>query len=158
MTRPLKYIAVALASLWLAACSFIQPLDPQQDIANPNWTTQALYSQYSEWKNVRYRRGGLSKSGVDCSGFVYLTFDSRFDIQLPRSSTQQVLLGRPIPQRELMAGDLVFFRTGKYQRHVGIYLESRKFLHASTERGVMISSLDDRYWSRAYWTAKRVRG
>lgn len=154
MIRLPKLIAIVFACLWLAACSSMQP--QVQDIANPDWAMQALYSQYNEWKNVRYRAGGLSKSGVDCSGFVYLTFDSRFDIHLPRSTSGQIQLGREISQWQLTAGDLVFFRTGKVQRHVGIYLEDRKFMHASTERGVIISSLDDRYWSRAYWTAKRL--
>lgn len=155
MNRLLQQVTIVLASLWLAACGSMPT--QEQDITNPDWAMQSLYSQYNDWKNVRYRPGGLSKNGVDCSGFVYLTFDSRFDIQLPRSSYEQMRIGQEVSQRDLTAGDLVFFRTGKVQRHVGIYLEDRKFLHASTEKGVMISSLDDRYWSRAYWKSMRVR-
>lgn len=156
MNRPLKYVTVVLVSLYLTACGSIQT--QVQDINNPDWAAQALYSQYNDWKNVRYRTGGLSRNGIDCSGFVYLTFDSRFDINLPRSTNDQVRVGREVAQSNLTAGDLVFFRTSKVQRHVGIYLEDRKFLHASTEKGVMISSLDDHYWSRAYWKSMRVRG
>jgi len=156
MLRLLKPLAVLLLSLWLTACGWMQT-QQSSDITNPDWAEQTLYSQYNEWKTVRYRAGGMSKHGVDCSGFVYLTFNTRFDIHLPRSTSEQVRVGHEIPQRDLVAGDLVFFRTGKVQRHVGIYLEDRKFLHASTERGVMISSLDDRYWSRAYWKSMRVR-
>lgn len=154
MRSTVKSILLIAVSLWLTACGSMQT---REDISNPDWVTDALYSQYNEWKNVRYRAGGLSKSGVDCSGFVYLTFDSEFDIRLPRSSREQVNIGREVSQRDLVPGDLVFFRTGKVQRHVGIYLEDRKFLHSSTEKGVMISSLDDRYWSRAYWKSMRVR-
>ena len=116
-------------------------------------TRAILYAQYDEWRTVRYRIGGLSKSGVDCSGFVYLTFRDRFGIELPRSTDEQSTLGRQIDERELKTGDLVFFRTGRNVRHVGIFLEDRKFLHASTLKGVMISSLDDGYWAKEYWRA-----
>ncbi len=114
---------------------------------------EALYAQYQEWRAVRYRIGGLSKRGVDCSGFVYLTFRDRFGIALPRSTTEQAVLGYPIGEGELRTGDLVFFRTGRNVRHVGIFLQDRQFLHASTIKGVTISSLDDQYWSKEYWRA-----
>lgn len=114
---------------------------------------EALYAQYREWRAVRYRIGGLSKRGIDCSGFVYLTFRDRFGIALPRSTTEQAVLGYPIGESELRTGDLVFFRTGRNVRHVGIFLQDRQFLHASTIKGVTISSLDDQYWSKEYWRA-----
>lgn len=116
-----------------------------------------LYAQYQEWRSVRYRSGGLTKGGIDCSGFVYVTFRDRFGIALPRSSDEQVVLGRKIDETELRTGDLVFFRTGRNDRHVGIFLEDRKFLHASTLKGVMISSLDDVYWSKEYWRAVSLK-
>ena len=137
----------------MTACGWMQP---KESTTRPDNVRATLMSQYDEWKNVRYRAGGTSKRGVDCSGFVFLTFYDEFGIKLPRSTREQVHAGRSIAQRDLVPGDLVFFKTGKTMRHVGIYLEGRKFLHASTERGVMISSLDDRYWSRAYWTSVRV--
>lgn len=86
-----------------------------------------LYAQYQEWRDVRYR-SGLSKQGVDCSGFVYLTFRDRFGIALPRSTGEQSALGRKIDEQELRTGDLVFFRTGRNVQHVGIFIEDRKFL------------------------------
>ena len=163
MPKPIFGLSlVLLIAMLLAGCAG-QRFDPQQPIAherlgNPTWVKQVLYAQYSEWKAVKYRGGGLSKAGVDCSGFVYLTFDSRFDIKLPRSTDTQVNAGKTIAASELTPGDLVFFKTGINTRHVGIYLEDRKFLHASTERGVMISSLDDHYWSRKYWRSVRIAG
>lgn len=122
-------------------------------LLNERQTRATLYAQYDEWRAVRYRIGGLSKSGIDCSGFVFLTFRDRFGIALPRSTDEQVTLGRKIDESELRPGDLVFFRTGRNVRHVGIFLEDRKFLHASTLKGVMISSLDDEYWAKEYWRA-----
>ncbi len=115
-----------------------------------------LYRQYSEWKGVEYRLGGLSKSGIDCSGFTYLTFRTKLGTELPRSTKLQVQTGQMVPQHELKAGDLVFFKTSKKVRHVGIYLENRRFLHASTSKGVIISSLDNDYWKSRYWQARRI--
>lgn len=152
-----------IAAVLLSGCSSYQPIpttppaETRLDLSNPAWVKETLYTQYSDWRSVKYRIGGLSKSGVDCSGLVYLTFDSRFSIKLPRSTDEQVNAGTEIPQSKLVPGDLVFFKTGKTIRHVGMYIEDRKFLHASTEKGVMISSLDDQYWARNYWKSVRIK-
>lgn len=159
---------IALASLIifaaiLSGCSSHTTLPntpvepPPNNLSNPSWVKEILYEQYGAWKSVKYKSGGLSKAGVDCSGLVYLTYDSRFSIKLPRSTDEQIHAGIEIPQRDLVPGDLVFFKTGKSIRHVGIYIEDRKFLHASTEKGVMISSLDDQYWAKTYWKSVRVK-
>ena len=115
-----------------------------------------LYAQYHTWENVGYRHGGMSKNGVDCSGFVLVTFRDRFGVTLPRSTSQMATEGTEIRQRDLIAGDLVFFKTGTFTKHVGIYLEKRKFLHASTTVGVTISSLDNKYWKKCFWQARRI--
>lgn len=115
-----------------------------------------LYAQYNEWKNTRYQMGGLSRNGVDCSGFVYMTFKSRLGIILPRSTEFQAQLGESIDKDQLRAGDLVFFKTGMTDRHVGVYLENGRFLHASSSQGVAISGLEENYWKAAYWKAKRL--
>jgi len=159
---PLLFIALSLVALLLGGCSsprFEEPAPPpgRMDLGNSNWVKQVLYAQYEQWKTVKYKSGGMSKDGVDCSGFVSLTYDSRLGIKLPRSTDEQVNLGTPITQRELIAGDLVFFKTGRATRHVGIYLEDGKFLHASTEKGVMISRMDDAYWTKTYWKAVRLK-
>jgi cell wall-associated NlpC family hydrolase len=148
-----RWLLVFATAMLLTACGTMQLQTP---VGENKQIRSTLYSQYEGWKHVRYRSGGLSKSGVDCSGFVYLTFRDEFGVNLPRSTHDQVRSGKTIAQRELVPGDLVFFKTGTRSRHGGIYLENRRFLHASTEKGIMISSLDDRYWSRAYWTSVRV--
>lgn len=113
-----------------------------------------LYQQHDAWHGTPYQLGGISRSGIDCSGFVQVTFRDLFGMDLPRTTEQQLRIGQPIHRAQLQSGDLVFFRNG---RHVGIYLEDHKFLHASTTNGVMISSLKNTYWSRNYWQAVKVR-
>lgn len=115
-----------------------------------------LYEQFQEWQGVRYRLGGLSKHGIDCSGFVYVTYKSRLGMKLPRTTKQQSKLGTEINKNNLKTGDLVFFKTGMFTKHVGIYLEKNKFLHASISQGVTISRLDNVYWKSSYWKSVRI--
>ena len=100
--------------------------------------------------------GGLSKNGVDCSGFVYLTFRSIAGVQLPRTTHQQMKLGTEVSPQHLKPGDLLFFKTGWYTRHVGIYLHNGRFMHASTSQGVTLSELSEKYWGNAFYLAKRI--
>lgn len=116
----------------------------------------ALNKQYQDWKGVRYKYGGNSKSGIDCSAFVQRTFRDRLNIKIPRTTALQSKIGENISMENLEMGDLVFFKTGYKTRHVGIYLEGGKFLHASTKRGVTISRLDNGYYSKHFWKIKRV--
>ena len=132
------------------------PAGVKVDLDNVDLVKESLYAQYEQWKNTRYRIGGLSRDGIDCSGFAHVTFKSRLGIILPRSTEFQAELGEEIDKSELRAGDLVFFRTIKSGRHVGVYLEDGKFLHASSSQGVTISGLAESYWKSAYWKAKRL--
>lgn len=155
--RSRRILALLTASL-LTACASRPPAS--STTAAEAGTTialqQTLEQRFQQWRGVRYRWGGLSKAGVDCSGFVYLTFRDLFGIALPRTAYRQSTSGRTIAQRHLRAGDLVFFRIGRKQYHVGIYYRNRRFLHVSSRKGVIVSSLDNRYWSRKYWKAVRI--
>ncbi len=115
-----------------------------------------LYAQHKSWKGTRYKLGGLSKKGIDCSGFVHITYKERFGKTLPRTTELQAKVGTGITRQQLRAGDLVFFNTSRKVRHVGIYIEDGKFLHASTSKGVMISNINNVYWKEAYWKAVRI--
>lgn len=152
----LKYLLV-MCVFFLSACTTNHSSVKLHKVYPTTNVKQDLYSQYSEWKTVNYRLGGLSKNGIDCSGLVYLTFRDKFGIELPRSTEKQILSGQTVDdQANLKAGDLVFFKTGIWPRHVGIYLEQNKFLHVSTKKGVIISRLDNPYWRKRYWQAIRV--
>ncbi|WP_198304985.1 NlpC/P60 family protein [Arcobacter vandammei] len=114
-----------------------------------------LFDFYTNWEGVRYKLGGTSKSGIDCSGFVQKALKEKFNLTLPRSTGEQAQIGKSINKNELQMGDLVFFKTGK-TNHVGIYIEDGKFMHASTKIGVTISELDNTYFAKSYWKAQRV--
>ncbi|RLM27253.1 bifunctional murein DD-endopeptidase/murein LD-carboxypeptidase [Brenneria alni] len=115
-----------------------------------------LLNQYASWKGVRYRLGGDSKRGIDCSAFVQRTFREQFGMDLPRSTSEQQAIGQRIQPAKLRPGDLVLFRAGSTGRHVGIYVGNRQFVHASTSSGVMISNMDEDYWKKRYREARRV--
>jgi|SRR5476649_683864 len=115
-----------------------------------------IMDQYAVWKGVRYRLGGSTKRGIDCSGFVQTTFREQFGLVLPRSTSEQQGMGAKIQRTKLRPGDLVLFHAGSTGRHVGIYLGNDQFVHASTTSGVMISSMSEQYWKTRYREARRV--
>ncbi len=107
---------------------------------------------------TRYKSGGMSRSGVDCSGFVCLVFRELNQANLPRSSAKQWKLGAMVSAQEARPGDFVFFRGGLFGRinHVGIYMGDNSFIHASTSSGVIYSSLDDEYYKKHFAGIRRV--
>jgi probable lipoprotein NlpC len=116
---------------------------------------QRLRSEVRKWEGTPHRMGGASRRGIDCSGFVRRLYQDIFGRQIPRSTALQVKSGKSVGSRQLRTGDLVFFNVPDKGRHVGIYLGRSEFAHASTSKGVMISSLEDDFWRGAYWTARR---
>ena len=126
------------------------------DAADRGMVQQALLTQFREWRGTPYRLGGNSKAGIDCSAFVQQTLSTHFNVNAPRTTTQQVQLGVAVDRDNLKVGDLLFFRTGYTTKHVGFYLGGGQFLHASTKVGVTISKLDDLYWRKTFWKVRRV--
>lgn len=105
---------------------------------------------------TKYVSGGTSTNGFDCSGFTMFVFD-KIGINLPHQSGSQYQMGSDVSRDEMRPGDLVFFNTnGKGVSHVGIYVGDGDFAHASSSRGVTISSLNDSYYVNRYVGAKRI--
>lgn len=152
----MKELFIVLLIIFLSACSSHAP-----DIASLSSLSQAqvlnlLQEQHAEWKGTPYQYGGTSRSGVDCSGFTFRTYKDKLGLLLPRTTLKQVKLGSSVSRSALRTGDLVFFKISKRLKHVGIYMEKNQFIHASSSKGVMISSLKNPYWSSRYWTARRL--
>ncbi len=109
-----------------------------------------------KYKGVPYKYGGASPKGFDCSGFVMFVYNEHGK-KLPRSADKQYETGKAVKPKDLGPGDLVFFTTAeKGASHVGIFVGGGKFIHASTSRGVMVSSLADSYWKPRYLGARRI--
>lgn len=110
---------------------------------------------------VKYKAGGTTKSGFDCSGLVYTTFESE-NIKLPRNSFEQAKIGKVIPLNDAKKGDLIFFKTNKSRQinHVGLItevnLDEIKFVHSSTSKGVIISSTKEPYYKNSFEQVNRV--
>ena len=161
----MKFIVVLSLLLLLNGCSSVPQSHDHSSVDSGKKVnlvnTEAVKSQlmqlHKEWKGTPYRFGGMSKRGIDCSGFVLLGFEQKFGLSLPRTTDEQRAVGKSVSKGNLRAGDLVFFKTGWSTRHVGIYIGNHQFLHASTSQGVMISSLDNSYWKQKYWLSRRVQ-
>ncbi|NNE76883.1 MAG: C40 family peptidase [Pricia sp.] len=115
-----------------------------------------------QFSGVRYKFGGTTRRGMDCSGLLYVAFGEN-DIRLPRTSYHMAEEGKPVRIKEVTKGDLLFFRTSRGSKrinHVGMVVDVEddeiKFIHASTSRGVIVSSLHEGYWNRAFVRATRV--
>ncbi len=115
-----------------------------------------------QYLGVPYKYGGNTKTGFDCSGLVTKVFEDN-SYRLPRRSSEQADTGSSIRVEEVKPGDLLFFATagGRNVSHVGIVnkIENSgeiKFIHASTTKGVIISSLNEAYWNKAFLFARSV--
>jgi cell wall-associated NlpC family hydrolase len=105
---------------------------------------------------VPYVYGGTSSNGFDCSGYVQHVF-AMLGYHIPRTADAQYYAGKRIAGQSMAPGDLVFFQTyASGPSHVGIYLGNDRFVHASSSRGVTVSSLHESYWSARYLGAKRL--
>lgn len=110
-----------------------------------------LKKEIGRWLGTPYKYGGNDEKGVDCSGFVNAIYQSVYNLPLPRSSKEMYSKCLKIKTTDLKEGDLVFFDyNGKGVSHVGIYLKDDKYAHASSSKGVVISSLSNDYTRKYY--------
>lgn len=134
--------------------------------ASTNIENSKAYSivEYAkQFKGVRYKFGGATKSGMDCSGLVFESFRSH-NIILPRISRDMAKNGEKINLSRVEIGDLVFFKTGSRRNeinHVGLVISTDnngniEFIHSSTSAGVIVSSITEAYWDKAFVEARRI--
>lgn len=170
--KALSVATLVISAMILTACSSTQDTASSKprkssiyrgsahrsDLSDPIIAISSLSEQQHEWKGTRYRIGGNSKSGIDCSGFIQVTFRDLFGIDLPRMTVDQAKEGERVDRDEIRTGDLVFFNTGRGPngKHVGVYVKNGQFLHASTKGGVIYSDMNSPYWSRTFWQARRL--
>jgi lipoprotein Spr len=119
-------------------------------------TNIMLYQTIDDWYGTRYRFGGSTEKGIDCSAFMQVLAGYAFGWMLPRTAREQYAAMMKISRQDLKEGDFVFFNTRGGVSHVGMYLQNNKFVHSSSSQGVSIGDLDDSYWSRRFLGARRA--
>ncbi|WP_282030587.1 C40 family peptidase [Winogradskyella eximia] len=130
--------------------------------AKPTAEAETIVKYAKTFDGTRYKYGGTTKKGMDCSGLIYTSY-KKHNVNLPRTTSGLQGTGDWIDVKEVNVGDLVFFATKKNSRkvnHVGIVTNVRtgnvEFIHASSSKGVMISSLAEKYWYFSFVQARRV--
>jgi len=114
------------------------------------------------FKGTKYKYGGTDKKGLDCSGLIYLAYQSE-NILIPRVSYLMANEGKEIHLSEVIKGDLLFFKTSKSSKrinHVGLVVnvkhDSIEFIHSTSSKGVITTMLSEEYWKKAFIEARRI--
>ncbi len=125
-------------------------------------TINNIIKTAEKYEGVKYKYGGSTKKGMDCSGLITTAYNSE-NIPLPRTTGDLSTTGDWVDVKEVQKGDLLFFATKKNSRHVnhvGLVTNVRhgyvEFIHSTTSRGVMFSKLSDKYWYFAFVQARRI--
>ncbi len=153
-----KLLVLLLLAVLFTSCKSTSNLSSKKENKN---IVSHLIETATDNIGVRYKAGGTTRSGFDCSGLVFTTFESE-NIKLPRNSFEQSKIGKVIPLKEAQKGDLIFFKTNKSKQinHVGLITEINsneiKFVHSSTSKGVIISSTKEPYYQNSFAQINRV--
>jgi cell wall-associated NlpC family hydrolase len=115
-----------------------------------------LIKEAQKWLGTPYQYGGIDFNGIDCSAFVQNVMKS-VGIDVPRTAAQQYEFSYSLPLSKAKLGDLVFFKEKSKVSHVGIYLGGDKFVHSSTSKGVIYSSLNDSWYQDNFYKVGRVK-
>lgn len=129
-------------------------------ITEDNVKKEKFLKEIINYLNTPYQYGGNSKEGIDCSAFTQNVFRNSLDIFIPRTAREQYKQWKVFDnENELKFGDLIYFDTSRkyFPGHVGIYLDDNLFAHASSSNGVIISSLENAYYSSKFVGANRVK-
>lgn len=162
----IKYIVKILfivgISFLFFSCKSSYSTSTQHKKTSKNSSTydSKIVKEAEKYLGTPYKYAGTSKSGMDCSGLIYTVF-SAFDVQIPRISYQQSEFSKKINVKDVVPGDLLFFGQRKNKvSHVGIVerVENDEvfFIHSSTSRGVIVSSLNNTYWNPRFIHAGRI--
>jgi len=126
------------------------------DVDVETLTNLTLFKEIEKWMGTRYRYGGATEKGIDCSAYSGTLVHNVYGLVLPRTARDQYAGCIKLNKEDLQQGDLVFFNTRGGISHVGMYLGNGYFTHASTSIGVTISNLSETYWSRKFVSGGRL--
>ncbi len=145
----------------IAAKNTEDTAESEKEEDSPKQIKKEIIAYAKTFEGTRYKFGGTTDAGMDCSGLVCTAFQKE-NIALPRISRDMATKGILISFNDIEEGDLVFFKTSRRNtiNHVGLVVEAKrgevKFIHSTTRAGVIISSLDEDYWKKAFVEVRRV--
>lgn len=117
-----------------------------------------LYAFVEDWYGTPYKYGGCQKSGVDCSCFTNVLYETVYGKKIARSAADMFLSCEQVTLEEVKQGDLMFFKIGGNKiSHVGVFLKGKLFVHSSTSLGVSINSVDEAYYKKYFFCAGKVK-
>lgn len=164
-----KIIGILIASLFFASCGGSKSIAYQKQKnsirvksgSEKNIREDLVKSSY-KYEGVKYKAAGTTSAGMDCSGLMVTVFNEN-GLELPRSSSEQATVGDEVDLKKVEIGDLLFFNNNPKRNvinHVGMVVDVKDdevfFIHTSSSRGVMISSMNEPYNKRTYITARNV--
>lgn len=157
---------MACISLLLGGCRSSRPKDSGKGreqtvhVGKRSKLGRRIAEEAMTWIGTPYKYAGTEKGkGTDCSGMVLRVYEDVAGLKLPRNSARQAEFCKPLRSDEVEAGDLVFFATGSDPSkvsHVGIMVDDRQFVHASTRKGVVVSDVTTDYYTRKFMMYGRV--
>jgi probable lipoprotein NlpC len=154
------FFFLLLISVGFASCSSIKTVS--KTTKRRIVKIDKIVANALKYKGIPYKFGGTTKRGMDCSGIVYVSY-LKEKVQLPRVSRHMAKRGKKVSLRNAKKGDLLFFKTSKRRsriNHVGLIVSVKKnqirFIHSTSSRGVITSSLSERYWENAFVKVKRI--
>jgi cell wall-associated NlpC family hydrolase len=163
-------VSLLLLLLFLSSCGSKKSVPRKNraitssEIKTPSSSKQIdnIIDDAMRYEGTRYKYGGTTRSGMDCSGLVYVVFKEN-NIALPRVSRDMAKRGTKVVLKKAKEGDLLFFQTNKNRNvinHVGLVTSVKgdviTFIHSSTSRGVIVSTMDENYWKGAFVAVRRI--
>jgi cell wall-associated NlpC family hydrolase len=160
MYKRIPYLLAYRYTMIFFGLSLLFSCSSTKKIRNQN--IQQVVDTAKSFRGTPYRYGGTTRAGMDCSALVFQSFRS-VGVTLPRSTAEQIKIGKKISRSKLQKGDVVFFATGNRRRkvtHAGIVTQTGRgniqFIHASTSLGVTEDNIFSNYWSGKFLQGRRI--
>lgn len=153
MKRSLRAFIVFIALSVLISCGTSQPrYDVMEDpLKSAEEIASELKEQFMDLDAVKE----LRSASLDGAEFVHEIFD-KAGKSIPRTTGDLAKHGRRVKRGDTRMGDLVFFKTGFFKKHVGVYIGLNRFVHSTADEGVLVSNIKDPYWKKKYWQTRRI--